>query len=95
VTEEAKRHLRWFRADQRQVIVDGIAAQLMHQPNVATRNRFPMRDEPQATWELRIQQYRVFYDMEESPQQVVHIRVIGEKRNNRLYVEGREVASYD
>jgi mRNA-degrading endonuclease RelE of RelBE toxin-antitoxin system len=98
VTEEAKRHLRWFRADQQQVIVDAIAAQLTHQPGRPTRNRFPMRPElagPEAAWELRLRQWRVFYDIQESPEQVVRIRVIGEKRGNRLYVEGREVVRYD
>ena len=98
MSEEAKRHLWGFRKDQQQVIVDGIAAQLRHQPGVITRNRFPMRSdsgEVSTPWELRLREFRVFYDLEETPDPVVRIRAIGEKRNNRLFIEGKEVASHD
>jgi mRNA-degrading endonuclease RelE of RelBE toxin-antitoxin system len=43
-------------------------------------------------WELRVQQYRVFYDVliEEDPQ-VVKIKAVGHKDHNTLYIGGKEV----
>lgn len=97
VTEEAKRHLRAVPTRHQRVVLDAMAAQLAHEPSVPTRNRFPMRRDvgPLATWELRVRNFRVFYDIDGEPQPVVRVRAIGEKRGNRLYVGGREVVSYD
>jgi mRNA-degrading endonuclease RelE of RelBE toxin-antitoxin system len=64
--------------------------QLIHQPNVETRNRKPMRPNPLAPWELRIGNLRVYYDVEEDPEPVVYIRAVGVKERNRVRI-GKEV----
>jgi len=54
---------------------------------VETRNRFQMRPNDVAEWELRIEKYRVFYNVEEAIQ-IVSIEVIGFKLRDRLFVRG-------
>jgi hypothetical protein len=70
--------------------LDTVDEQLMHQPTVETRNRRPMRPNPLAPWELRVGQLRVYYDIEEEPEMVVHIRAVGIKERNRVRI-GKEV----
>ena len=41
------------------MVFDAVDEQLMHQPTVETRNRKPMRPNPVAPWELRIEELRV------------------------------------
>jgi mRNA-degrading endonuclease RelE of RelBE toxin-antitoxin system len=43
-----------------------------------------------ATWELRVERYRVFYDVDEAAQTVV-VTSIGHKEHNVLLVRGRQV----
>jgi mRNA-degrading endonuclease RelE of RelBE toxin-antitoxin system len=45
-----------------------------------------------ANWELRVQKFRVFYDVTDNEnQQVVKIKAVGHKQHNTLFVEGEEV----
>ncbi len=79
-----------FNAADRMRILETITKQLSHQPDIETRNRKRLRPNPLANWELRIGQYRAFYDIDG---QTVTVRVvaIGEKVHNRLFIRGREV----
>ncbi len=61
VTEEAKTDLSFYPAFERKIITAEIRVQLIHQPLVETKNRKPLRDNPLASWELRVGNYRVFY----------------------------------
>jgi mRNA-degrading endonuclease RelE of RelBE toxin-antitoxin system len=86
-TEE---HFRLLPARQRPIVFDAVAEQLVHQPNVETRNRKPMRPNPVAPWELRVENLRVYYDIAEEPEQVVTILAIGVKDRNRVLIGGQE-----
>ena len=63
--EEAMAELAALSAFQRRIVVDNVEDQLRYQPDVETRNRKPLREPlkelPQASWELRIHAYRVLY----------------------------------
>jgi mRNA-degrading endonuclease RelE of RelBE toxin-antitoxin system len=87
----AEEHLRALTARQRAIIFDTVDEQLAHQPGVETRNRKPMRPNPLAPWELRIDDLRVYYDIEEKPEFVVTILAIGIKDHNRILIGGEEV----
>ncbi|MBI3797105.1 MAG: type II toxin-antitoxin system RelE/ParE family toxin [Deltaproteobacteria bacterium] len=87
---EAEEHLRFLTARQRVTVLDTVDEQLMHQPTVETRNRKPMRPNPLAPRELRVGKLRVYYDAEEEPEPVVHIRAVGIKERNRVRI-GKEV----
>ena len=56
-------HLRALTARERGTVVDVIEEQLSHEPLVETRNRKPLRPNPIAAWELRLESLRVFYDV--------------------------------
>ena len=89
LTDDAKEDLRWFRVNERKIILEGIKENLSYEPLVETRNRKELRDNPLASWELRIRDYRVFYDVEQ--EDMVKVGVIGHKEHNLLYVRGKEV----
>ncbi|MFN8488505.1 MAG: hypothetical protein U0350_12975 [Caldilineaceae bacterium] len=85
---DALQDLMAFRKFEQQVILSGINDQLVYEPTVETRNRFRMRPNEIAEWELRINNYRVFYNVAEAVQ-IVSIEVIGFKRGNQLFVRGK------
>jgi len=72
-------------------VFDGVDEQLEHEPGVETRNRKPMRPNPLAPWELRIEELRVYYEIEELPEQVVTIVAVGVKDRNRVLIGGKEI----
>lgn len=56
---------------------------------MANRNRKELRPNSTAAWELRIGNFRVFYDPDEIIQ-IVGIVRIGEKRGNRVFFRGEQ-----
>ena len=96
--ESIKAQLRGLTAQQRATVLDAVAQQLTHEPEVETRNRKLLRTNPLAPWELRIGELRVFYEVEiagegskEGAPGTVWILAVGQKRGNKLYIAGREV----
>ena len=49
---------------------------------------------PVAGWELRLGDFRVLYDVDES-QRVVTVQVVGDKRGNQLIVQGEEFSEHE
>jgi hypothetical protein len=94
-SEQARTHLHvWFTAGEQRLILQAVVNQLRHQPAVATRNRFRIQPNPLAAYELRVRQFRVFYDVIESPEPVVQVVAIGTKAGNRLIIAGQEVSTH-
>ncbi len=87
-TPEAIEDLKSFRKFEQQTIISGLDSQLKYEPTVETRNRFRMRPNDVAEWELRLGKYRVFYNVEIDVQ-IVSIEVVGFKRANQLFVRGK------
>jgi mRNA-degrading endonuclease RelE of RelBE toxin-antitoxin system len=87
---DAEEHLRALTARQRSVVLDQVEEQLAHAPTAETRNRKPMRPNPIAPWELRVDRLRVYYDVQEEPEQTVKIRAVGIKERNHVRI-GDEV----
>lgn len=90
MSPDAIDHLREFSARDRSLILDLIETHLLHDPDVETRRRKRMRPNPLSPWELRIGQFRVFYDVEREMAQV-HVIAIGRKERNHLLIGGKEV----
>ena len=55
-----------YTAFERKLIVLEIREQLAHQPNAETKNRKPLRENPIASWELRVGKHRIFYEVDET-----------------------------
>ncbi len=85
VHELAREELRQLRRFDQQRIVDAMEQQLVHEPAVSTRNRkclvglIPTFEHMQPVWELRVGDFRVFYDVDEEASQV-HVRAIRSKQ---------------
>jgi len=73
-----------LRAFERKRVLDEIDKQLIHEPTRETKNRkilvglVPSWEHVQPVWELRIGEYRVFYDVDEEASTVT-IRAIRHK----------------
>jgi mRNA-degrading endonuclease RelE of RelBE toxin-antitoxin system len=84
-------HLRVLTPRQQTIVFDEIDTQLKHRPTVVTKNRKPVRPNPLAPWELRIDALRVYYDVEEKPEKRVRILAVGLKRRNKMFVGKKEI----
>jgi mRNA-degrading endonuclease RelE of RelBE toxin-antitoxin system len=84
-------HLRALSARERAIVLDAVDEQLVHEPTVETRNRKPMRPNPVAPWELRIGDLRVYYDVIDSPEAVVHVPAVGVKERDVVRIGGEVV----
>ncbi len=84
IADLAAKELKDIRAFDRRRIVEEIDNQLTHQPTQATRNRkrldsaVPDFEYVPPIWELRVGEFRVFYDVDESAQIVV-VRAVRRK----------------
>ena len=73
-----------LRASERKIILDAVDEQLAHEPTRPTRNRkilvglIPPWEYVEPVWELRVGEYRVFYDVNEQAAQVI-IRAVRRK----------------
>jgi len=89
LTIQAIRDLKWFSKREQKIIRDGIEANLRYEPTIPTLNRKPMKVNETAEWELRVEKFRILYDVEQQVR-IVEIQRIGEKQGNRFFFRGRE-----
>jgi len=91
-TPTAAAHLRAYRKYEQKIVLDSVEAQLAHEPNVESRHRKRLGENEVSDWELRVGDYRVFYDVavEDEPP-VVKIKAVGHKIHNTLSIGGLEV----
>jgi len=88
---EAQSNLRGLTARNRAIVLDDVEQQLSHQPTVETRNRKPLRPNELAKWSLRIGDLRVYYEVDDEPVSVVHVRAVGVKQGNQVFIDNQEV----
>ena len=84
-------HLRVLTTRQQVTVLGQVDTQLAHQPHVETRNRKPMRPNPVAPWELRIGEFRVYYQVRDNPERIVQVLAVGIKRRDQVWIGGRAV----
>ncbi|CAN5810124.1 hypothetical protein BH23PLA1_BH23PLA1_01500 [soil metagenome] len=89
MTDDALDDLKYLKKHEQILILDTLARQLEHEPTLETRNRKPLRPNELSRWELRIDRFRVFYDVEDDDKSVL-IKAIGWKNHHTLYIRGRE-----
>ena len=88
-TPQAIEDLKYFKKHEQQQILSEIPVQLRYEPSVETRNRKRTRPNSIAGWELRIAEFRVFYNVEEQVQ-IVEIKRISEKEGNTFLFRGQQ-----
>ena len=91
-TPTAANHVRAYRKFEQQIVLDAIGEQLLQEATTETRNRKRLGENELSDWELRVQKFRVFYDViHEEDRQIVKIKAVGHKEHNTLYIGGKEV----
>ena len=91
-TRTASDNMRALRKADQTVIFDAIENQLRHDATTETRNRKRLSENELADWELRVEDFRVFYDvLDEGGSQSVKVKAVGQKVHNKLFVGGKEV----
>ncbi len=90
LSPHARDHVRQLRKREQRIIVDAITLHLAHQPDLPTQHRKKLQDNPLAPWELRVGDYRVFYDVSPKSGTVI-IVAVGLKDHNRLWIGGEEI----
>ena len=88
-SDDALKEVRDLRKRDSTMILDEIEEQLTYQPNVETRNRKPLRAHPLGEWELRVDKFRVFYDID-TENETVLVKAVGIKIGNQLFIRGKE-----
>lgn len=84
LARDVVKDLRRLRARDRQRILGAIETMLPHEPLVATRNRkelaglVPRWTAEPPVWELRVGEFRVFYDVSEE-EETVYVRAVRKK----------------
>ena len=85
LTPEAADDLQSMRTFDARRVVAAMESQLTHEPTRETRNRKRLRPNELAEWELRVDVFRVFYDVTD---EVVKVVAIGLKQGNDLFIHG-------
>jgi mRNA-degrading endonuclease RelE of RelBE toxin-antitoxin system len=89
-THEAREQLRAMGVRDRAAVVDTVPPALQYQPTLIARNRKLLKANEVAPWELRVGNWRVFYDVQERPERIVSVRAVGLKRRDRVLIGGEE-----
>jgi mRNA-degrading endonuclease RelE of RelBE toxin-antitoxin system len=87
---DARDHLQLLPANQRALVLDSVERHLTDQPAEPSKKRKLLAENPLATWELRLGELRVFYDVK-APGNAVEVVAVGVKEHNRLRIGGEEV----
>src|SRR4051812_5138370 len=78
-----------LKKNEQVLILDTLEVSLLHEPLSETRQRKPLRPNPLAQWELRIDRFRIFYDVD-CEAGVVLIKAVGWEEHNVLFIRGKE-----
>ncbi|MFM7131028.1 MAG: hypothetical protein ACKO0V_16895 [bacterium] len=73
----------------RKIVESAILARLVEQPTVESNAILKLRPNPLAQYELRVQRFRVLYNVDIMNTEVI-LLLVGIKDGNRLIVEGEE-----
>lgn len=79
--------LRGLRPFDRNRLIEAIEVRLRHEPIHPTRHRKRLRPNRLAEWELRVESFRIFYEVDRG-RGVVTIVAIGIKLGQHLYIRG-------
>ena len=88
LTPSAGDDIRHFKPHEQRVIVAAIKTYLGVDTDTVSRRRKRLRPNPLSPWELRVGDYRVFYQLEND---IVRVLAVGSKEHGDLYIRGRRV----
>jgi mRNA-degrading endonuclease RelE of RelBE toxin-antitoxin system len=86
----ARKHVEALRKRDQQIVLQAIEVRLRHQPDHPTKQRKLLEENPLAPWELRVGDFRVFYDVDRDATLVIVVAV-GKKTHNVLRIGDEEM----
>ena len=89
LTPNAADDLDYFDAHEQRIIMAAVHTYLVHDAHIPTKRRKQLEANPIASWELKQDNYRIFYDIVDD---TVDILAIGYKDHNDLFIRGRKVS---
>jgi mRNA-degrading endonuclease RelE of RelBE toxin-antitoxin system len=89
-SQRARDHLKYLRKRDQQIVLDAIAVKLCSKPDHPTRQTKKLDDNELAPWELRVGDFRVFFDVDLN-EKVVNVIAVGHKTHNVLRFGGEEI----
>jgi mRNA-degrading endonuclease RelE of RelBE toxin-antitoxin system len=89
LTPEAIDDLESQRIFDQKRLVTAMEVQLAHEPTRETRNRKKLRPSDLPDWELRVEAFRVFYEVI-AENEIVKVVAIGVKEGNDLFIHGEK-----
>ncbi len=87
--QSADQDLESYTAREQRIILAAITDSLEADADMEGKRRKRLRPNPVAPWELRIGDYRVFYEITEAG--LVRVLAIGHKVHNELFIRGQRV----
>ena len=88
-TDQAIADLKLLKKAERRSILSKLETQLIDEPTAETRNRKKLRPNQLAEWELRLGNFRIFYDVDQD-NGLIKIQTVGYKVGSRLIIHGKE-----
>jgi mRNA interferase RelE/StbE len=85
----ADEDLNFYGTRDQRVILDAVEEFLELDADVESKRRQPLRPNLLAPWELRVGDYRVFYEI--TAERLVRVLAVGHKVHNELFIRGRKV----
>jgi mRNA-degrading endonuclease RelE of RelBE toxin-antitoxin system len=89
ITDEADAQLHALSAREQRIVEAAVTARLRDQPTIPTKAVRRLRPNPLAEFELRVQDFRVLYNVDRDSSEVL-LLIVGRKVGNKLIVGGRE-----
>ncbi len=89
LTPSAQGDLAYFRSFEQKIILQGIKKYLTEDAHTEMVRKKRLRPNPLAPWELKLGDYRIFYDLETEAS--IKIIAIGYKEHNELFIRGRKL----
>ena len=86
----AEEHLARLSARDRAMVLAAIKGKLTHEPNSPARNRKPLQPNNLAEWELRVGEFRVYYDLD-LVEKLVLVKAVGVKNRDQVWIGGERV----
>lgn len=88
-TENAISDLSTLRKYDQARVIAAVEEQLSNEPIKITCNRKQMRPNKTAEWSLRVNEFRVYYDVD-SAENRVKVIAVGEKVGTDVYIRGKK-----
>jgi len=84
----AEGDLNYYNPYIQRLIAEAISDQLQNDADIQKKKKKKLRDNPIAPWELKIGDYRVFYEID---RETVIVLAVGHKEHNSLFIRGKKV----